>query len=67
MPVIKNTILVPIDFSDQSLIALGQSLNLARLTKADVVLFHVIEDGFRLPFLHIKEDKSIEKNKITTI
>ncbi len=43
MPTTDNTILVPIDFSEQSLIALGQSYNLARLTRADITLIHVIE------------------------
>lgn len=42
---IKNEILVPIDFSEQSLIALGQSYNLAREYKAEILLLYVIEDG----------------------
>jgi nucleotide-binding universal stress UspA family protein len=57
----NNHILVPVDFSEQSLIALGQSFNLARLTKADLTLINVIEDTFHLPFFTKKEDKSIEK------
>jgi nucleotide-binding universal stress UspA family protein len=57
----KNHILVPIDFSDQSLIALGQSYNLARLNKADLTLIHVIDESFHLPFMGKKEDKSMEK------
>ncbi len=61
MGVNKNHILVPIDFSDQSLIALKQSYNLARLTKADLTLINVIEKSFHLPFFSAKEDKSIEK------
>lgn len=40
-----SKILVPIDFSDQSVIALGQSYNLAREYNADITLLHVIEDG----------------------
>lgn len=61
MGVNNNHILVPIDFSDQSLIALKQSYNLARLTKADLTLINVIDQSFHLPFFSVKEDKSIEK------
>jgi nucleotide-binding universal stress UspA family protein len=57
----KNHILVPIDFSEQSLIALGQSYNMARLTKADITLINVIEEGFHMPFFSKKEDKTLEK------
>ena len=46
----SSHILVPIDFSEQSLIALGQSYNIARLSNADITLIHVIEEP-RLPFL----------------
>src|SRR5689334_8726305 len=58
----KNHILVPIDFSEQSLIALGQSVNFARITRATLTLIYVIEDHFHLPFTKPKEDKSLEKN-----
>ena len=61
MAVFKNHILVPVDFSDQSLIALGQSFNLARLTKADLTLINIIEVSFHLPFFAKKEDKMLEK------
>ena len=39
-----NKILVPIDFSEQSLIALEQSYNLAKRFHAEITLLHVIED-----------------------
>lgn len=42
---IKNEILVPIDFSEQSLIALEQSYNLAREYKAEVLLLYIMEDS----------------------
>jgi len=45
MPSSKNLILVPVDFSEQSLIALSQSYNLARLTKAEVTLIYIIDDN----------------------
>lgn len=57
----KNRILVPIDFSDQSLIALEQSFNLSRLTNAELHLLHVVDESFHLPFLGAKEDKAMEK------
>ncbi|MCC7331393.1 MAG: universal stress protein [Flavobacteriales bacterium] len=40
----NNKILVPVDFSEQSLIALSQSYNLAREISAEVFLLYVIED-----------------------
>jgi nucleotide-binding universal stress UspA family protein len=59
----KNHILVPIDFSEQSKIALGQSLNIARLSKASVTLIYVIEQHFHLPFSKkVVEDKALTKN-----
>ena len=58
---LKNHILVPIDFSEQSIVALEQSYNLARLTKADITLINVIEDSFQLTFVTKKDDKIIER------
>ena len=57
----KNHILVPIDFSEQSIIALEQSYNLAQLTKADITLINVIEEPFQLPFFTKIEEKGLEK------
>ena len=39
-----NKIIVPIDFSEQSLIALDQSYNLAKKYHAEITLLHVVED-----------------------
>jgi len=61
MAALKNHILVPIDFSDQSYIALSQSYNLARLTKATLTLIHVIEEPFHLFLKKKKEDKSLDR------
>ena len=63
----KNHILVPVDFSEQSLIALAQSYNLARLTKAEITLIYVIDDDESSPlsfFLKSKKQnkKALEKN-----
>ena len=38
----KRTILIPIDFSEQSLIGLEQTYNLAKLFEASITLLHVI-------------------------
>lgn len=40
-----NQILIPIDFSDQALIALDQSYNLARFYSAELTLLYVIDEG----------------------
>jgi nucleotide-binding universal stress UspA family protein len=42
----SNHILVPIDFSEQSLIALTQSFNLARYHQSDITLINVIDIDF---------------------
>lgn len=39
-----NSILVPIDDTEQTVVALGQSYNLARLTNSKIVLLSVVED-----------------------
>ncbi len=41
----ENSILVPTDFQEQSLIALSQSYNLARFTNSTIYLMHVFEKG----------------------
>jgi len=48
-----NSILVPIDFSEQSLIALDQTFNLARLNNVPITILHVIPENtgsFFIPF-----------------
>ena len=68
MTALKNHILVPIDFSEQSLVALGQAQSLARISRANLTLIHVIDDPlFSMPFFRSKETatKSVEK-KIKT-
>jgi len=64
MASVKNCILVPLDFSEQSLIALGQAQSLARISRADLVLMHVIEDPFfSMPLFNRSavEAKAVEK------
>lgn len=67
MPAAKNQILVPVDFSEQSLIALDQSYNLAREIGAELTLLYVIEEvGMLAKFFSKQQDEemrqSIEEN-----
>jgi len=68
---IKKEILVPIDFTEQSLIALGQSYNLAREYNAEILLLYVIDDGGLLPklggakhFNNVKKDAQKRLDKL---
>jgi nucleotide-binding universal stress UspA family protein len=60
----SNKILVPIDFSEQSLIALEQSYNLAREYHAEITLLHVIEEAGMLSKLFSKEQHEDLKKKV---
>jgi nucleotide-binding universal stress UspA family protein len=42
----RKVIVAPVDFSEQSLIALTQTYNLARLTKSDIRLVYVLDQDF---------------------
>ena len=58
-----NKILVPIDFSEQSLIALEQSYNLAREYNAEITLLHVIEEsGMLTKFFSNQQHDDVKKN-----
>ena len=54
-----SKILVPIGFSEQSMIALGQAFNLARIKESKVVLLSVVEDQNIIESLFL-DDKSHE-------
>ena len=66
MPSKSNKILVPVDFSEQSMIALSQSYNLANKMDAEIVLLYVIEEVnsvVRLFYKGLDEiSKAIENN-----
>ncbi len=49
----RNVIVVPVDFSEQSFTALAQTYNLARLTKADIRILHVIDEDFISHLKHV--------------
>src|ERR1035437_2819300 len=58
-----NKILVPIDFSAQSIVALGQSFNIAREYNAEITLLYVIEDAGMLAKLFSNEQhENLRKN-----
>jgi len=54
-----SKILVPIGFSEQSMIALGQAFNLAKIKNSDIVLLSVIENQSMIQSLFL-DDKSDE-------
>lgn len=59
---VKNKIVVPIDFSEQSLIALGQSYNLAKEYDAELLLLHVVEEGGWTNLVSSKQISEIKKD-----
>jgi nucleotide-binding universal stress UspA family protein len=62
-----NQILIPIDFSDQAIIALDQSYNLAKFYSAELTLLYVIDEGstvnriFQKPIDEEALKKEVEK------
>jgi nucleotide-binding universal stress UspA family protein len=54
-----SKILVPIGFSEQSIIALGQAFNLAKIKNSDIILLSVIEGQSMIESLFL-DDKSNE-------
>ena len=62
-----NQILIPVDFSDQAILALNQSYNLAKFYKAELTLLYVIDEGntvnkiFNKPIDEEALKKQIEK------
>jgi len=59
MSISASKILVPIGFSAQSMIALGQAFNLAKIKKSEVVLLSVVEEQSIMQSLFL-DDKSHE-------
>jgi nucleotide-binding universal stress UspA family protein len=53
----QNHIVIPVDFSEQSLIALNQTYNLAQATLSDITLLHVIDETLFHSMLSIFSDK----------
>ena len=59
-----SKILVPIDFSEQSIIALDQALNLAKIKNSDVVLLSVIKERSIMQTLFTDDNSDHLKNKV---
>ena len=59
MSIVSRKILVPIGFSEQSMIALEQAFNLAKIKKSEIVLLSVIEDQNMIESLFL-DDKTHE-------
>jgi len=57
MSTTKTEIIVPIDFSEQSKIALNQSYNIARFTHSDITLLHVIDEASFSAMFHLFSNK----------
>ncbi len=57
MPDKQYTLLVPVDFNEQSLVALQQSYNLARLLQYDILLLYVQEEKDFLNSLFSSDQK----------
>jgi len=62
MSITTSKILVPIGFSDQSMVALGQAFNLAKIKKGEIVLLSVIEEQNMMQSLFL-DDNSHELQK----
>lgn len=65
----QNKILVPIDFSEQSLIALGQSYHTAREYNAELLLLYVMEDTgwMQITTKQMKETELSFQKKLDTL
>jgi nucleotide-binding universal stress UspA family protein len=59
-----SKILVPIGFSEQSIVALGQALNLAKIKNSDVVLLSVIEEQSMIQSLFLDDNSDELKKKV---
>src|ERR1700722_1730002 len=60
-----NQILIPMDFSDQALIALDQSYNLAQFYNAEITLLYVMEESGPLSKIFAKSyDETAVKKEI---
>lgn len=59
----NNHILVPVDFSEQSLIALKQSFNIARFSKSDITIVHIIDEDISNPITSLFSKKEDEETQ----
>ena len=59
MSIVTSRILIPVGFSDQSMIALGQGFNLAKIKKSEMILLSLIENQKKIESLFL-DDKTHE-------
>lgn len=59
----RNTILLAVDFRDQSLVAVEQTIDLAKFLQADILLLHVIDTGYFLARVLHAERQDVEELK----
>jgi len=59
-----SKILVPIGFSDQSMVALGQAFNLAKIKNSDIVLLSVIEAQSMMQSLFLDDNSHELQEKV---
>ena len=61
---LASKILVPIGFSDQSMLALGQALNLARIKNSNVVILSVIKQQSIMQSLFLDDNSDLLQAKV---
>ncbi len=59
-----NNILVPVDFNEQSMVALEQSFNMAKLIKLEITLLYVFAESSFLSSIFSKEQSEMVVRKI---
>ena len=60
----NNHILVPVDFSEQSLLTIKQSYNLARYHNSDITLLYVIDGDFLHKLTHLFKGDTENENRL---
>lgn len=53
----KNKIVVPLDFHEQSMIALDQTRSIARFMKAEIIILYIIESTDLISAMFRKNDE----------
>jgi len=64
---IASKILVPVGFSEQSMVAMGQAFNLAKIKNSEVVLLYVIEDNHSMFDIFTTNEIDYEKIKVRVL
>ena len=59
----NSSVLIPIDFSKQSLVAIRHSYNIAKLTKSKLIIMHVYKPGASNQAAELEILKGFEKDR----